>query len=85
MPRRPGERPCGRIINFDKVEAEFDAEMKAWFQLGAPMPHTDRDGCEDGPYARCKCRHQEAAEEMTRRLNNLRRERGSRRGHAALG
>ena len=74
MVPRSGERPCGRIINFDGVEDEFDEEMADWFKLGASMVPVVRDGGPDGPYAQAKCRHQEAAETMAANLNRLRQQ-----------
>ena len=78
VPRRHGERPCGRIINFDKVEDEFDEELLRWFQMAAAMGPTERDGTDEGLYGRHKCEHQQAAEAMAHRLNRLRRERSGR-------
>ena len=73
MPKS-GERPCGRILDFDAVESEFDEAMADWFRLGASMATVVPDGRADGPYGRAKCRHQEATEIMTANSNRIRRE-----------
>ena len=53
------------------TELEFDKEMEEWFRVGAAlMPITDV-GSEE--YAEVKAFHQEAAEQMAKRLNDLRR------------
>ena len=67
------ERGCGRVLNMEHVELEFDEEMKRWYQLGAAMRSSLPDNTTTGPYAASKRYHQEAAERMALGLNALRR------------
>ena len=78
--RGSDERQCGRLLNFEDVELEFDQEIRAWFKLGAAFYNFPVDQNPDGLYARAKRMHARAAEEMVDRLYRLKDERRAARG-----